>query len=164
MDNTTPSTVSQPGTDASAVGFDWTDQLALNDPLFDATHREFVDLIQALHRADDAHMLDVVNTTIGHTEAHFRQETTLMQLHGFPPIHCHDGEHANVMEVMLAVRDRVAAGEVHYGRVLAAALMEWLHVHVPTMDAVLSAWLRERGLEESPPAAGIPDVPRVQAG
>ena len=68
-------------------------------------------------------------------------------MHGFPPIHCHDSEHAKVLEVMLAVRDKVAAGETRYGQVLAAALMEWLHVHVPTMDTVLALWLRERGID-----------------
>ena len=125
----------------------WSEALAVGDPLFDNMHREFVDLIAALARADDATMPAAIAAAITHTQAHFRQETTLMQLHGFPPIHCHDTEHAKVLEVMLAVQQRVAAGETEYGRTLAAALMEWLHVHVPTMDFVLSAWLRERGVD-----------------
>ena len=127
----------------------WSDALAVGDPLFDDMHREFVELIATLARADDAAMPAAVEAAISHTQAHFRQETTLMQLHGFPPIHCHDTEHAKVLEVMLAVRERVAAGETEYGRTLAAALMEWLHVHVPTMDFVLATWLRERGVDAS---------------
>ena len=124
----------------------WSDALAIGDPQFDDMHREFVELIAALASADAATMPAAVEAAITHTQAHFRQETTLMQLHGFPPIHCHDTEHAKVLEVMLAVQARVAAGETEYGRTLAAALMEWLHVHVPTMDLVLCAWLRERGV------------------
>lgn len=125
----------------------WSDALIVGDPLLDAMHREFVELIAALEAADDAAMLAAVDTVIAHTQAHFRQETTLMQIHGFAPIHCHDSEHAQVMEVMLAVRERVAAGEAGFGRTLAPALMEWLQHHVPTMDFVLAAWLRERGID-----------------
>lgn len=133
--------------DATGADLGWSDALALGDPLFDDLHREFVDLIAALAHADAASMAAAVDDAIAHTQAHFRQETTLMQLHAFPPIHCHDTEHAKVLEVMLAVRERVAAGETDYGRTLATALMEWLHVHVPTMDFVLAAWLRERGVD-----------------
>ncbi len=132
-----------------AVEIGWSDALATGDPLFDRTHREFVDLIAALERSDADAMPAAVEAAIAHTQEHFRQETTLMQLHAFPPIHCHDTEHAQVLEVMLAVRARVAAGDHEYGRTLAAALMQWLHVHVPTMDYVLAAWLRERGANES---------------
>jgi hemerythrin len=125
----------------------WSDALVTGDAAFDDTHREFVELIETLARADDAAMPAAVDAAITHTQAHFRRETTLMQLHDFPPIHCHDTEHAKVLEVMLAVRDKVANGEHEYGRVLASALMEWLHVHVPTMDTVLALWLRERGVD-----------------
>lgn len=165
-DNASAQAAVQPGDPASAVGFDWSDQLVLGNPKIDGIHREFVEMMQALHRADDTRMLAAVEAALEHTQAHFRHETTLMQLHEFPPIHCHDSEHASVLEVMIAVRDRVAAGEVQYGRVLAAAMMEWLHVHVPTMDAVLVAWLKERGIDESesPPAEGVPATPRALAG
>ena len=65
-----------PGPAAAALG--WSDALAIGDPGFDRTHREFVDLIQALDRADAAAMPAAVAAAIEHTEAHFRRETTLM--------------------------------------------------------------------------------------
>ena len=133
---------------APAPGARWSDALAIGDPLFDEMHREFVDLIAVLEQADDAAMPAAVDAAIAHTQGHFRRETTLMQMHGFPPIHCHDTEHAKVLEVMLAVRERVAAGETGYGRTLAEALMEWLHIHVPTMDYALAVGLRERGVDD----------------
>lgn len=131
----------------SPVVIGWSEALVTGDVAFDDTHREFVELIEALDRADESEMAAAVDAAITHTQAHFRRETTLMQMHDFPPIHCHDTEHAQVLEVMLAVRDKVANGEHAYGRVLASALMEWLHVHVPTMDTVLALWLRERGVD-----------------
>jgi hemerythrin-like metal-binding protein len=134
---------------APAVAIKWSEALATGDPLFDRTHRELIDLIAALEHSDADAMPAAVEAAIAHTQDHFRQETTLMQLHAFPPIHCHDTEHAQVLEVMIAVRARVAAGDHQYGRILAAALMQWLHVHVPTMDYVLAAWLRERGVHDS---------------
>jgi hemerythrin len=66
-----------------------------------------------------------------------------MQLSKFPPIHCHEREHAKVMEVAAAVRERVAAGEFELGRTLAAGLAEWFEIHADTMDRVLALWLRQ---------------------
>ncbi len=132
---------------APPITIGWSDGLTIGDAGLDRTHREMVTLIEALAAADDDAMPAAVQAAIEHTEAHFRRETTLMQLHEFPPIHCHDTEHSKVLEVMHAVRAKVAAGETEYGRVLAQALMEWLHVHVPSMDTVLALWMRARGIE-----------------
>ncbi len=165
MNDEPAATTSPNGIEFAPPDFTWQDQLTLGDPAIDGIHREFVDMMQSLYLATDAQMLETINAVIDHTEAHFRHETTLMQLYRFPPIHCHETEHANVLEVMQGVRDRVAGGDYRLGRVLAAAMIEWLQVHVPSMDAVLVAWLRERGVDEtSTTPAGLPaDAHHVQA-
>ena len=132
-----------------AVEIGWSDALATGDPLFDRTHREFVDLIAALERSDADAMPAAVEAAIAHTQEHSGRKAHVDAVARFSTDPLPRTEHAQVLEVMLAVRARVAAGDHEYGRTLAAALMQWLQVHVPTMDYVLAAWLRERGANES---------------
>ena len=63
----------------------------------------------------------------------------------FPPIHCHKGEHDNVIALMREVRDRVAAGQLELGRVLARELPEWFRLHASTMDAALAQVIKAVG-------------------
>jgi hemerythrin len=78
-----------------------------------------------------------------------------MQLSGFPPIQCHEREHANVIEVCVKVREQVAAGDHEIARTLATALAEWFAIHADTMDRALAAWLGQGagtdGAPENPP-------------
>lgn len=134
-----PSPVSEP----VASSFRWSGRFELDHDEMDDIHREFVVLVDALLHASDAEIPDRLDALIEHTRHHFERETTWMQLSHFPPIHCHEREHAKVMEVAAAVRERVAAGELEYGRTLAAGLAEWFEIHADTMDRVLAMWLRQ---------------------
>jgi hemerythrin-like metal-binding protein len=121
---------------------DWTDALALGVGPMDATHREFVDHLNALDAAGDDALLGLLDAFIAHTEAHFAQESLWMRATGFPPVHCHEAEHAGVLGVMREVRGHVAQGKVHVGRVLARELPEWLRHHLDTMDGALASFMR----------------------
>jgi len=65
----------------------------------------------------------------------------------FPPLGCHKTEHDGILDVVREVRSRVAAGELHYGPALAAALAEWFPLHAQGMDAMLALYLREAGFD-----------------
>jgi len=132
---------------AATPHFEWSGRFELQHGEMDAIHREFVDLVDALLRAPDAEVADRLDALMAHTRHHFERETTWMQLSGFPPIHCHEREHAKVVEVAAQVRERVAAGEYEYGRTLAAGLAEWFEIHADTMDRVLAIWLAEHGTQ-----------------
>lgn len=126
---------------ADAPRFDWSGRFELQHAEMDDIHREFVVLVDALLHAPDAEVASRLEALMEHTRHHFERETTWMQLSGFPPIHCHEREHAKVIEVATQVRERVAAGEYEYGRTLAAGLAEWFEIHADTMDRVLAIWL-----------------------
>ena len=64
---------------------------------------------------------------------------------GFPPLHCHKGEHAKVLETVVEVRRRVAEGDVELGHKLAEALAEWFPQHAQSMDAMLALFMRQTG-------------------
>ncbi len=139
---------------------EWTAALELNAPVMDDTHREFVALLNALDDAADGDMLARMDDFLAHTEQHFAMEEQWMEATGFPVYGCHKGEHDNILEVVREVRKRIAAGELHFGTTLAAALAEWFPQHAQSMDAVLALYLREAGFDpaqagahEAPPAA-----------
>ena len=126
---------------------DWTDSLALGVAPMDATHREFVDQLNALAQAPDDAFLGLLDAFIAHTEAHFAQESRWMQAIGFPATHCHVAEHAGVLGVMRDVRGYVEQGKVHVGHVLVAELPEWLRNHLATMDGALAYFMRSVGYD-----------------
>lgn len=126
---------------------EWSAALELNAPVMDDTHREFVALLNALDEAADGNMLARMDAFLVHTEQHFAQEEQWMTETAFPPYGCHKTEHDNILEVVREVRKRVAAGELHYGTTLAAALAEWFPQHAKSMDAVLALYLREAGFD-----------------
>lgn len=138
--------------EAPPASFEWSGRFELDHEEMDDIHREFVVLVDALLHAPDAEVPGRLDALIEHTRHHFERETTWMQLSNFPPIHCHEREHAKVIEVAAAVRERVAAGEYEYGRTLAAGLAEWFEIHADTMDRVLAIWLRQ-GCGPVPPDA-----------
>lgn len=129
------------GAAAPAERYAWCDAYALGHGSMDDTHREFVAHVDALMRVHDSGFLSALDAFVAHTEAHFAQESTWMADSGFPPVGCHEAEHRNVLETAVAVRERVAAGDVALGRQLVAALAEWFPQHAATMDRMLAGWL-----------------------
>lgn len=125
----------------------WSSDLALDQTIMDDTHREFVDLLNRVAASPEDGLLASLDEFIAHTEAHFGQEERWMEELAFPPLHCHRGEHANVLEIMHEVRKRVADGQVQLGSTLAAAIAEWFPQHAASMDAVLALYIKQAGYQ-----------------
>jgi hemerythrin len=125
----------------------WSEQLALGQHIMDDTHREFVEQLNRVGAAGEAGLLAALDGFIAHTEAHFGQEERWMESIAFPPMHCHQGEHAKVLETAREVRNRVAAGDMRLGRMLAEALAEWFPQHAASMDAMLAMYMKQTGFQ-----------------
>ena len=128
---------------------EWTDALALGVDAMDATHREFVDQLNALHAASDDAFVALLDRFIDHTVEHFEQERRWMAAIDFPPMHCHLHEHEGVLDIMREVRRMVAEGQPALGKVLTRELAPWFANHAATMDATLAFFLccHERGVD-----------------
>jgi len=131
------------------ASLDWTPELALGDARIDATHREFVELVNALGEAADETMLASIDALIVHTEEHFGQEQRWMAATDFPPTHCHLDEHAGVLEAMRETRNYVADGKFNVGKVLSRELAAWFRSHAATMDTMLAQWLKAQNFDTS---------------
>lgn len=130
---------------------DWSPQYELGVFRMDATHREFVDCVNALHEAPDDKMLAALDALLAHTVAHFEQENRWMTELAFPPAHCHVPEHEGILQITREVRDLIAEGKFEIGRVLAKELAPWFVNHAATMDNMLAAFIQARGYN--------PDIP-----
>ncbi len=133
----------------------WSDHLALQQPLMDDTHREFIDLLAALEAAaasPSAGLLPCLDRFVEHTEAHFGQEDAWMASIGFQPENCHARQHAEVLQLLREVQRRVREdGRVEMVGQLVPALAEWFVPHAQNMDGGLAQVMQATGFD---PATG----------
>ncbi len=81
------------------AALEWSDGLALDLPLMDTTHQEFVALLAAVQAADDVALLPAWLALVEHTEAHFGQEDRWMQATRFASSNCHSLQHRVVLQI-----------------------------------------------------------------
>jgi len=130
--------------------FVWTDQFLLGYGPMDATHREFVDLLDALLAAPDGELAHHLDAMAEHAERHFGEEREWMLATDFPAAQCHMDEHDAVLKSVYEVRALLEGGG--HGatcRALAQELVRWFPGHADYIDAALAQWMakcRMRGI------------------
>ena len=135
---------------------EWSDALALDLPLMDDTHREFVDLLALVQQAADSDLPGAWQALIDHTDAHFAQEDRWMLSTRFAASNCHTLQHKVVLEVMREGAVQARGGDLDALRVMAGELAAWFPVHAQSMDAALALHLRRAGFD---PVTGIVNRP-----
>jgi hemerythrin-like metal-binding protein len=118
---------------------EWKERYVLGVARMDATHREFVDMVTALATVADEAAVPLLEKFIAHTEAHFAQENQWMRESGFPPIHCHAGEHQRVVASLKSIRNMASCGKPGLARTVAREMESWFENHAATMDSALAA-------------------------
>lgn len=121
----------------------WSERQALGVAEMDATHREFVDLVDALGQATDAEFPALFDHLREHSRLHFENEGKLMKACRFPAIGEHNSEHLRVLGELAAVGRSVAAGRLAMAREYVRNLPVWFATHLATMDSALAARLRQ---------------------
>ncbi|MFZ3126146.1 MAG: hemerythrin domain-containing protein [Acidovorax sp.] len=141
------------------AALEWSEALALDLPLMDDTHREFVDLLAAVEAADDAMLVAAWQALVEHTEQHFGQEDAWMASTGFAAGNCHALQHKVVLQVMREGAARVAdKGELQVVRAMAAELALWFPQHAQSMDAALAQHVRRVGFDAATGLVHAPDA------
>ncbi|MGE5471301.1 MAG: bacteriohemerythrin [Bacteroidota bacterium] len=120
----------------------WDQRYALGVAEMDATHRDFVDLADALLVAGDDEFPVLFARLHEHTRAHFDNEGKLMQACRFPAIGEHNSEHLRVLGELAYFARGVAAGRYALARNYARELPTWFAGHLATMDSALAACLK----------------------
>jgi len=111
----------------------WDERFTLGVADMDATHREFVELADALLIAADA-------------EFPAEHEGKLMKACRFPAIGEHHSEHLRVLGELAHFARGVNAGRYGMARNYAKALPDWFATHLATMDAALAGCLKQKAV------------------
>lgn len=125
----------------------WSDALSVSFPVMDTTHREFVELLDAVQAASDETLLPRWQALIEHTAEHFAREDRWMQTTGFAPGNCHATQHAVVLKVLRDSLDIAAAAQLSMIRQMAKELGRWFPQHAQSMDAALALHLKGMGFD-----------------
>jgi hemerythrin-like metal-binding protein len=131
----------------TALRLNWSDEFVLGDARTDATHQEFVELVNATTAATAEECLAAYRSLLDHTVEHFAQEERWMSACGIPSDFCHFSQHKSVLEVMKEVERRTLAGEAGLINQMIEALVEWFPQHAHSMDAGLVGYLKEKGFD-----------------
>ena len=137
---------------------EWSDALALDLPLMDDTHREFVALLAVAQRSADDELSASWQRLIDHTEVHFAQEDRWMLATGFASSSCHSIQHKVVLQVMREGKAQAAAGDKACLRNMASELALWFAQHAQTADAALALHVRRVGYDAATNTVINPDA------
>ncbi|XDF35836.1 hemerythrin domain-containing protein [Paracidovorax avenae] len=136
----------------------WSEGLALDLPLMDETHEEFVALLAAVEQADDEALLPAWRALVAHTTEHFAREDAWMAATRFASGNCHSLQHKVVLQVMGEGMARAETGEPAVLRHMAGELAVWFPQHTQTMDAALALHLRRVGYDPVSGTVHAPDA------
>ena len=89
---------------------------SLGMPSMDATHQEFVDLVNRLYACDDEAFAGLFPQLLEHTKAHFAAEAMLMEESDFPAIDAHKAEHERLLDEMAQFADHLRDGRTDMAR------------------------------------------------
>ncbi|QNP47117.1 hemerythrin domain-containing protein [Diaphorobacter aerolatus] len=135
----------------------WSGELALNLPLMDDTHRECIEILQAVDAAEDVELIPVWGDLLMHTEHHFGQEDRWMAATRFASGNCHSLQHRVVLQVMRAGLLRAEKGELFVLREMGRELAIWVVQHTQMMDSALATHLRRVGYNPLTGEVASPD-------
>ena len=138
----------------------WSETLALDMPVMDDTHEEFIALLADVVQAPDDKLLSQWAMLIDHTQEHFDREDQWMLDTGFAADNCHATQHNVILQVMREGGKRGLLGELDLVRQMAHELGLWFANHVQSMDAGLALHLRSAGFD---PVSGAFSHPQTEA-
>lgn len=122
---------------------DWSsNRFLLGNAGMDATHAEFVALLNRLGAAGDGEFAELFAQLLDHTGDHFAREEVLMVESQFPALSEHRAEHGRVLGDLRLLGQRVAQGRIVMARsFVVQQLPDWFALHAATMDSALAAHL-----------------------
>jgi hemerythrin-like metal-binding protein len=150
-------TTATPEAPAPTTGLEWAPSLQTGDARMDATHEEFVVMLNQLLATPQDQQLPLYREFVEHTAAHFAQEERWMLATGFTADNCHASHHATIMETLHAVIPHYQNDDPEIITRLAEALVEWFPQHAASMDAGLALHLKDVGFDSRTETLADPD-------
>ena len=127
------------------VLIEWNDQFELGVARMDASHREFIDMLNRLNAASREDMSTLFARLVEHTEQHFGEEERWMQESGFPLRIIHRDEHERVLAILRETLQQLQAGDTASAHMLVREMLAWFEQHAASMDLALARHIEAAG-------------------
>lgn len=116
----------------------WQESFKLGYAPMDATHREFVDLLNRVDTVPSESFVDYFDTLVEHTKTHFEAEKKLMEESKFLSLREHADDHDRILAEMMQMQRFAARGMTKIARsYIKEKLPDWFTVHAASMDIAL---------------------------
>ena len=130
---------------------EWSSELSVGIEEIDTQHQVLVDLLNQIHEAiQHRHGTEATQGVIEklgeYTRIHFAVEESLMRILHYPDYERHKSEHDNLIEQLIDLRGRLAAGKA-VSFELAHFLKVWLTRHIMESDKRYAPYFLEQGIK-----------------
>lgn len=121
----------------------WSHEFRLDVAEMDREHEAYFALLLRCAAAEEEAVLGALfSEVVAQTRTHFAEEEQLMRESGYHACGCHIGEHARVLDWLVAVESRKHPREM---RICVEKLLpRWLADHILTLDATFAGWMQHR--------------------
>ncbi len=141
--------------------FVWNKTLSVDVAVFDAHHRNLLNMINDLHDAmlnkkGSAAMEGIVERLVDYTKYHFTEEEKLMKALDFHGYEAHRAEHEAFVAKTEDLRNKLKKGETNISAETMRFLLRWFKSHIRGTDREYSLFFQARMV---PPKPENPDFP-----
>lgn len=115
-------------------------------PLLEKEHQQLIDLLDALDKCistgDSANQArKYLSDFVALVEEHFKNEEAIMETCKYPEISDHKKEHADLLEQLFILKNKLDNGQTPFGKDYMHLLRRWLEVHLFDADNKLENFL-----------------------
>ncbi|MCL2657662.1 MAG: bacteriohemerythrin [Betaproteobacteria bacterium] len=119
--------------------FHWHDEFSIGLKEIDEQHKELVRLLNALHEAIHSHRgsatcRKILDSLAAYTVNHFAVEESLMRVSGYPGFESHKKDHEDLVSQVVALQEKLDAGQAKISFELLHFLKQWLMHHIVGAD------------------------------
>jgi len=109
-------------------------------------HQQLIDLLDALDlcisNGDSANKVSkYLSDFVALAEEHFKNEEEIMETYEYPEILNHKKEHANLLEQLFILKNKLDNGQTPFGKDYMQLLRNWLEEHLLGTDNMLEEFL-----------------------
>lgn len=115
-------------------------------PLLEKEHQQLIDLLDALDNCistgDSANKVHkYLSEFVALAEEHFKNEEEIMETCKYTEIIAHKKEHADLLEQLFALKNKLDSGHAPFGKEYMQTLRRWLEEHLFAADNRLDKFL-----------------------
>jgi hemerythrin-like metal-binding protein len=130
----------------------WQGAFTLGNDAMDATHREFVALLNVMESVPKGELAPYFDRLLTHTQTHFETENETMRTSGFLSLREHEDDHNRILAEMMQMQRFAAKGMEKLVRAyVREKLPDWFATHAATMDTALALHLKSPATKSNKP-------------